>query len=75
MATHFDTIRNKAGQYNADKLESLVKAAKIDEERNANLFALLTAPSSTSGLTSSQKNAVRDELLKSLGVTTPNEED
>lgn len=75
MAIHINYVKGII--YNAsnpENVKAVALAAQADEQRNATLAVLLTH-SSESGLTSAQKNAIRVELLNSLGVPTPDEED
>jgi hypothetical protein len=76
MGNHIETV--KARMYNSkdpENVKAVALAAQADEQRNATLAVLLTAPSSNSGLTSIQKDAIRVELLNSLGVSVPDDEE
>lgn len=76
MGNHIEAVKDRMyNRSDPENIKAFALAAQADEQRNATLAVLLTAPISNSGLTSAQKHAIRVELLRSLGVSVHDDEE
>lgn len=76
MGIHVEAVKSRTHvSSNPENIKAFALAAQADEQRNATLAVLLTTPISNSGLTSAQKDAIRVELLNSLGVPVRDDEE